>query len=171
MGSRARQGAGGQCDQGRSRVTDADPDLRRAARPRLRRWLRCRAALRQTMEYGPWTIDSCGLRPAELCARRSLPVRLEPRSGSAQWRDGDGQGGPRPAVPQPHAVCAVLPARDAGDGVRRARPGVRAVQGHLRSRHLRQHEDRSRDDLRRERPSLTSAKRPVPRSSSLLAVR
>ena len=34
------------------------------------------------------------------------------------------------------------PRRDTGDGVRRPRPGVRSVQGHLHARHLRQHEDR-----------------------------
>ena len=44
-----------------------------------------------------------------------------------------------------------LSARDTGDGVRRPRPGIRSVQGHLRARHLRQHEDRSGDDLRRQR--------------------
>jgi hypothetical protein len=51
-------------------------------------------------------------------------------------RDGDREGRPCPALPQPHAVCAVLSARDAGDGVRRPRPGVRPVQGHLRTRLL-----------------------------------
>src|SRR5258708_5594403 len=60
-------------------------------------------------------------------------------------------------VVQPHAVCAVLSARDAGDGVRRPRPGVRPVQGHLRTRHLRQYEDRGGDDLRRQRASLQSS--------------
>jgi transposase len=47
-----------------------------------------------------------------------------------------------PPLPQPHAVRAGLSARDAGDGVRRPRQGVRPVQGHLQPRHLRQHEDR-----------------------------
>jgi hypothetical protein len=46
-------------------------------------------------------------------------------------------------------VRAHLSARDAGDGVRCRRPGLRPVQGRLRARHLRQHEDRSGDDLRR----------------------
>jgi hypothetical protein len=54
------------------------------------------------------------------------------------------------------AVCAVLSARDAGDGLRRPRPGVRSVQGHLRTWHLRQHEDRGGDHLRRQRASLQS---------------
>src|SRR6266446_4990972 len=118
---------------------------------------RCRAPLRQAVEQGARTIDGCGLRPAELCAGRSLPVRLEPRGGSAEWRNGDREGRPCPALPQPHAVCAVLSARDAGDGVRRPRPGVRPVQGHLRTRHLRQYEDRGGDDLRRQRASLQSS--------------
>ncbi len=50
----------------------------------------------------------------------------------------------------------VLSARDTGDGVRRPRPGIRSVQGHLRAWHLRQHADRSGDDLRRQRASLQS---------------
>jgi hypothetical protein len=35
----------------------------------------------------------------------------------------------------------VYPREDAGDGIRCPRPGVCAVQGSLRPRHLRQHED------------------------------
>jgi hypothetical protein len=41
------------------------------------------------------------------------------------------------------------PARDPGDGVRRPRPGVRILQRRVWARRLRQHEDRSGDDLRR----------------------
>ena len=48
------------------------------------------------------------------------------------------------------------PARDAGDGVRRTRPGLRPVQGSLRARHLRQHEDGGGDDLRRQAAPLQS---------------
>src|SRR5580704_16169500 len=43
---------------------------------------------------------------------------LEPRSRRAERRDGDREGRPCPALPQPNAVCAGLSARDAGDGVR-----------------------------------------------------
>ena len=89
-----------------------------AVRRYARRWSKERGA-----------IDGRGLCAAELCAGRSLPVRLEPRGRPAERRDGDREGGPRPALPQPHAVRAGLSARDAGDGVRRPRPGVRAVQG------------------------------------------
>src|SRR5262245_24113918 len=63
---------------------------------------------------------------------------------------------PCPAVSQPHAVRAGLSARDAGDGVRRPRPGLRPVQGHLRTRHLRQHEDGGGDSLRGQGPPLQS---------------
>ena len=37
----------------------------------------------------------------------------------------------RPPLPQPHDVRARLSARDAGDGVRRPRAGVRVLQGRL----------------------------------------
>ena len=63
------------------------------------------------------------------------------RSRPAERRDGDREGRPHPALPQPDAVRTGLSARDPGDGVRRPRPGVRPVQGHLHPGHLRQHED------------------------------
>src|SRR5579864_5113125 len=51
-------------------------------------------------------------------------------SGSTAEREhGDREGRARSALPQPHAVRTRLSARDA---VRRPRPGVRPVQGHLR---------------------------------------
>src|SRR6188472_249560 len=59
--------------------------------------------------------------------------RLEPRGGPAERHHGDGEGCPCPALSQPHAVRAGLSAGDAGDGVRRPRPGVRPVQGHLQA--------------------------------------
>ena len=61
-----------------------------------------------------------GLCAAELRARRGLPVRLEPRGRADQRHDRHGEGCASAAVPQPDAVRASLPARDAGDGVRRA---------------------------------------------------
>ena len=70
------------------------------------------------------------------------------RDRADQRHDGDGESGACPAVPQPDAVCASVSARDAGDGVRRPRPGVRLFQGRLHTRHLRQHEDGGGDDLR-----------------------
>src|SRR3954451_20852438 len=57
-----------QCGEGCSRATDADPGLRGTTRARLRRRLRCRAALRQAMGQGARAIDGGGLRPAELRA-------------------------------------------------------------------------------------------------------
>jgi hypothetical protein len=42
------------------------------------------------------------------------------------------------------------PRETPGDGVRRPRPGLRLLQGHLHARHLRQHEDGGGDDLRRQ---------------------
>ena len=52
--------------------------------------------------------------------------------------------------------CPGLSARDAGDGVRRARPRVRLFQRRLHARHLRQHEDRGGDDLRRQGARTTT---------------
>jgi len=40
---------------------------------------------------------------------------------------------------------------------RRPRPGLRPVQGRLRARHLRQHEDAGRDDLRRQATPLQAS--------------
>src|SRR6478672_12650698 len=72
----------------------------------------------------------------------------------------------------PHAVRASLSARDAGDGVRRPRPGIRSVQGHLPARHLRQHEDGGDDHPRRQGASLQSTiladVQPLPRRSGRL---
>src|SRR5262249_24411683 len=71
-----------------------------------------------------------------------------------------------PALSQPDAVCAGLPAREPGDGVRRAQPGLRVLQGYLHARHLRQHEDGDRDRVRWSRPSvqppLSADVRPLP---------
>src|SRR4051812_36938449 len=64
------------------------------------------------MGQGTRACDSGGLRAAELCAGGGLPVRLEPRSRPAEWRDGDRKGRPCPALPQPDAVRAGLSARD-----------------------------------------------------------
>src|SRR4051812_2423974 len=54
----------------------------------------------------------------------------------------------------------------------RPRPGLRSVQRHLRTRHLRQHEDRSGDHLRRQGSSLQSPLhadvQPLPRRSGCL---
>ena len=117
----------------------------------LRGRLRRGAALCASAGSASATATSVGsLRSAELCAGRGLPVRLEPRGRADQRHDGDGEGGACPAVPQPDAVRAGLSARDAGDGVRRPRPGVRLLQGRLHARHLRQHEDGGGDDLRRQ---------------------
>src|SRR5712664_2862454 len=69
-----------------------------------------RAALRQAMGQGARAINGSGLRPAELRAGGSLPVRLEPRGRSAEWRDGDCEGRPCPALSQPDAVRAGLSA-------------------------------------------------------------
>src|ERR1700750_2828782 len=54
-----------------------------------------------------------------------------PRGGLAERHHGDGEGRPCAALSQPHAVRAGLSAGDAGDGVRRPRPGDRPVQGPL----------------------------------------
>src|SRR3954465_7611997 len=67
------------------------------------------------------------------------------------------KGGARPAVPQPHAVRARLSARDPGDGVRRAHPSFRLLQGSVHPRHLRQHEDGRRRGVRRQRPPVQPA--------------
>src|SRR5712671_2024816 len=105
---------------------------------------------------GTRALDGGGLCPAELRAGGSLPVRLEPRGRPAEWRDGDREGRPCSALSQPHAV-------------RCPRPGLRAVQGRLRARHLRQHEDGCGDDLRRQATPLQSPLpadvQPLPRRS------
>ena len=103
--------------------------------------------------------DGGGLRAAELRARRSLPVRLEPRDRRDQGRDDDREGGAPAALPQPDAVRAGVSAREPGDGVRRPRSGVRLLQGRLHAGDLRQHEDRGGHGLRWQGARLQS---PVP---------
>ena len=71
--------------------------------------------------------------PLIVRAGRGLPVRLEPRDSAVIGRRGGaGEGGADAALPQPDAVRAGLSARDPGDGVRRAREGVRVLQGRCR---------------------------------------
>src|SRR6187399_538086 len=106
------------------------------------------------MGQATWAGDGGRLCAAEFCARGSLPVRLEPRDRPVGRRDGDREGRPRPTLSQPHVVRSRLSARDARDGVRRPRPRVRDVQRGVRARHLRQHEDRGGDSLRRQEPPL-----------------
>ena len=61
------------------------------------------------------------------------------------------------ALSQPHRCSCVSIARDAGDGVRRPRPRIRAVQGRVRSRHLRQRlKTGGGDDLCRQEAPLQS---------------
>ena len=66
----------------------------------------------------------------------------------------DDQGGAHEAVAQPHAVCARLLSGDPGAGVRRPRQGVPVLWRGLPARHLRQHEDGGRSDLRRQGASI-----------------
>ena len=71
-------------------------------------------------------------------------------------RDDDAEGGACPAVPQPNDVRARLSAREPGDGVRRARTRLRVLQGRLRARDLRQHENGGRYGVRRQGPAIQS---------------
>ncbi len=104
--------------------------------------LRCGPAICAQLAPGAGAPRRRGcLRAAELRPGRGVPVRLEPRGRADRRHDGDREGGACPAVPLPHDVRARLSARDPGDGVRRARPGVRLLPGRLHARHLRQHED------------------------------
>ena len=122
----------------------------------LRRRLRRCSPLRPELEPGACGPDGGGLCAAVVRAGRSLPVRLEPRDRRDERRDGDREGRACPPVPQPHDVRSRLSARDAGDGVRRARARLRVVQGRLHTRHLRQHEDGGGDDLHRQGPAIQS---------------
>ena len=162
----ARPAAGGERGAVEPGAADADPGLRGAARARLRGRLRRGPALCRGLAAGARRGDGGGLRAAELRAGRGLPVRLEPRGRADRRRDGDGEGGACPALPQPDAVRAGLSAREPGDGVRRPRPGVRLLQGRLHARHLRQHEDGGGRDLRRQgarlQPPLPADVRPLP---------
>jgi hypothetical protein len=80
-----------------------------------------------------------GLRAAELRAGRGVPVRLEPRDRADQRRDGDGEGRPCPALPQPDAVRAGLPARDARRWCSTPTTGRSPSSRAPAARHLRQH--------------------------------
>ena len=65
--------------------------------------------------------------PLLVRARRGLSVRLEPRDRHPGRGDDGGEGCAHAALPQPHVVHPGLPARGSGDGVRRARQGVRVL--------------------------------------------
>jgi hypothetical protein len=153
----ARPAAGGECGAGEPGAADADPGLRGAARARLRGRLRRGAAVRGRLAARAGRGDGGGVRAAELRAGRGLPVRLEPRGGADRRGHGDGEGGAGPALPQPDAVRAGLSARDAGDGVRRPRPGLRLLPGRLHAGHLRQHEDGGGRDPGRQGAGLQPA--------------
>src|ERR1700758_2509957 len=86
-----------------------------AIRRYAKRWRTERGAA--TAEAGACPGEGRGT--AELCPRRGVPVRLVARDRADQRGDRHRQGGACPAVPQPHAVCARLSARDPGDGVGR----------------------------------------------------
>ena len=84
--------------------------LRGAARSWLQRRVRRGAPICGRLAAGARRGDGGGLRAAELFAGRGLPVRLEPRGGADRRGHGDGEGGAGPALPQPDAVRAGLPA-------------------------------------------------------------
>src|ERR1700733_1141101 len=67
---------------------------------------------------------------------RGLSIRLEPRDRCDGRGDDDREGRASAPLPQPDDVRARLSARDAGDGVRRPRAGVRVLQGGLCARNL-----------------------------------
>jgi hypothetical protein len=58
--------------------------------------------------------------PLSFAPGEAFQFDWRPRGRRARRRHHCGEGRPCPALPQPHAVRARLPARDAGDGVRRA---------------------------------------------------
>jgi len=115
-----RQAAGGQRGEAEPRAADADPGLRGTAQAWRRGRLGCRSALGARMAARSGVDRDGCLCCAELCARRGVPVRLEPRDRADQRHDGDAEGlsreadQPCPAVPRPDAVRAGLSARDAG---------------------------------------------------------
>src|SRR5689334_10316360 len=121
-----------------------------AIRRYAKRWRTERGAA--TAEAGACPGEGRGT--AELCPRRGVPVRLVARDRADQRGDRHRQGGACPAVPQPHAVCARLSARDPGDGVRRPQSRLCLLQGGLHARHLRQHEDRGRCRVYWQRPPV-----------------
>src|ERR1700734_289067 len=93
--------------------------------------------------------DGGCLCAADIRAGRGLSIRLELRDRCDGRGDDDREGRASPPLPQPDDVRARLSERDPGDGVRSARPGVRLPQRRLWAWRLRQHEDRTGDDLRR----------------------
>src|SRR4051812_36892774 len=74
---------------------------------------------RQDMAAGASPGSGAGVRAHELCPRRVLPVRLEPRDDNPPGSAADDQGGTHEAVPQPDAVRARLLPGDPGAGLRR----------------------------------------------------
>ena len=88
-----------------------------------------------------------GVHPADLRARRGLPVRLEPRARRARRRRPGRQGRARSPVPQPRVLPGGVSAREPGDGVRLACAGVRVLWRRAAPWDLRQPEAGGRRDL------------------------
>ena len=76
----------------------------------LRGRLRRRSPLCTDLEPGAREPDGGRLRAIVVRARRSLPVRLEPRDRRDERRDGDREGRACPPVPQPDDVLPGLSA-------------------------------------------------------------
>jgi len=153
----SRRASGRERAPAASTAIDHHSDLRGSRGAGLCRQLRGDPTLRDRVARQACERDSGRLRAADVCARRGLPVRLEPRDRRHRRRDDHGEGRPCPALHEPDDVCARLSARDAGDGVRRPRARLRVFQGRLPARHLRQHEDGSGDGLRRQGPPVQSS--------------
>ena len=151
---RTRSASVGERESRGARAADADPHLRGVAASRLRGRLRRCSALCAALGRAARGRDGGRLHSPDVRAGRSLPVRLEPRDRRHGRRDDDGEGRPRPALPQPHDVRARLSAREPGDGVRRARARLRVLPWRLPARDLRQHEDGGGHGLRRQGPPV-----------------
>ena len=82
-----------------------------------------------------------GLRSAELCPWRGLPIRLEQRIRGSVGRDDPGEGGSHLPLAQPRDAGAGLPARRSGDGVRGARAGVPVLRRVVSPGDRKQYED------------------------------
>ena len=153
-----RGAAGGVADGKRRavppRAADLEAGLRGLAIRGICRRLRQRPPLCPALGGAAGIDAGGGIRAAVVCPGRGLSVRFQPRGRRPGRGDDNGEGGPPPPVPQPDAAGGRLSARDPGDGVRRARPGIPAVWRRLPTRHLRQHVDGGGDRLHRQEAAI-----------------
>jgi hypothetical protein len=135
-GAVAGVAAGGR-GQAAARTAQRPAPIRHAGGGRLPRFLSHAATRGAHLESRARTRWWAGVHPAGVCARGGIPVRLELRNGRAGRTGAAGQGRPPAAGAQSRVPRGGVPARGAGNGVRRTLACLPAVGRCTAARYLR----------------------------------